>query len=714
MSSEKANHYNNYAIMFQNINWDSTLHFAHLALSHATIYKQPEQAARAYNLIGKSLIYKGRLAMADSYIDSAQLLNKNLKNETSVEILINKGMIQEQHAIYAIALEYYQKALLIAEEIQSTTGKARALNSIGIINKELENYEKALESFLGALKIAENQNITSNRAFISNNIGTIYDLMGDTQNALNYYENALALNEKLGNTMAIAYTKHNIGIILKGLKQYRKANKYFQSSLKTANEQNDALAIAYNYHHIADMLLQQNKSQQALNYANKSLEIAKSQHLSTATFQNYRLISRIYQKMQIPGAALKNYMRYTELKDSVFNSQSQKRIEEIQNAYQRVHIEKRIVLLEKEQKQNQLELEKSNAKIRTRNTMLIILSSATILILLFGGVLLTQIKQKKAAINKLNIRNEEVNQQNEEIKVQRDNLSELNKKITAQKEEIQSQNEALAEQNKLTVAQRDKIYEQKQHLTDNITYASRIQKALIPPAHLFQSFFSDWFVFNRPQGIVGGDFYWLHETENGMILAVADSTGHGVTGGFMSILGISMLNDIVIRQGKTQTNEILNELRLQIVTLLHQDEKTATNKDGMDISIIRFDKTNQSYQFSGANHKAYIIDQKTNELSEIEGDRMPISIHQNMDETFNATTGSFTHSDVFYLFSDGFPDQFGGNTNRKYLYKNFKQLLIQNIAYPLNEQHDSLATEFYAWKAGLEQTDDVMIVAVKV
>jgi tetratricopeptide (TPR) repeat protein len=587
--------------------------------------------------------------------------------------------------------------------------------------KELEDYEEALKSFLGALEIAEKQNIISNRAFISNNIGTIYDLMGDTQNALNYYENALTLNEQLGNTMAIAYTKHNIGIIFKTLNQYKKADRYFQSSLKTAINQNDALAIAYNYHHIADMYLRQNKTRQALNYANKSLKIAEKQHLSTATFQNYKLISRIYQKMQQPDAALKHYTRYTQLKDSVFNSQSQKRIEDIQNAYQRVHIEKRIALLEKEQKQNQLELEKSNAKIRNRNTMLFILSSATILILLFGGVLIAQIKQKKEAINKLNIRNEEINQQNEEInqqneeiKVQRDNLSELNKRITAQKEEIQCQNEALEEQNKLTVAQRDKIYEQKQHLTDNITYASRIQKALIPPTHLFKSFFTDWFVFNRPQGIVGGDFYWLHETNDGMIMAVADSTGHGVTGGFMSILGISMLNDIVIRQGKTQTNEILDELRLQIVNLLHQDEKTAINKDGMDISIIRFDKANQSYQFSGANHKAYIIDQKTNELSEVDGDRMPISIHHNMNERFKATTGSFTHSDDFYRFSDGFPDQFSGNSNRKYLYKNFKQLLIQNIAYPLNEQHDSLATEFYAWKAGLEQTDDVMIIAVKI
>jgi len=376
-------------------------------------------------------------------------------------------------------------------------------------------------------------------------------------------------------------------------------------------------------------------------------------------------------------------------------------------------MQKKLTLLEKEHRLNQLKLEKSEAIIKSRNIILIIISLTAIVILAFGIILYRQMQEKKQANKLLQIKNEEINQQNEEIRTQRDHLEKLNKTLEKQALEIIDQNQELQIQKNLATTQRDKIYEQKQSLTDNIAYASRIQKALVPSNEQFKNAFTDWFILNRPQTIVGGDFYWVHKSESQIILVVADCTGHGVTGGFISILGISLLNDIIIRQNITQTDLILNELRQQIISLLHQNNANMNNQDGMDISIIKFDTDKNTYQFSGANQRIYKINKQTKQLNELIGDKMPISIFKDKLTQFEATEGEYSSDDIFYLFTDGFPDQFGGRNDRKFLYKNFKNLLMEHSALSLDDQYEQIITHFYEWKGMADQIDDVLIIGVK-
>lgn len=709
----KAKLYNEYAVTFQNANWDSSLIMTKTALYYSKLYENRKEAARAYSLIGKALIYRGSFDMAESYLDSAKILISGNQPDIQLELLLNRGIIQEYHGTFDIALESYQRALSVAESINKPRAISKAHNSLGIVNKELGNYSDAEKHFIKALQIAENKKDINNQSFIHNNLGTIYDLMNDEQKAIAHYEKALTLNTQLGNTIAVAYTEHNMAIIFKKLNQFSKAKTYFNKSLQTSIKLSDKVAETYNLHYLASIYLDENNIKTALKMATGSLEIAISNKLNKATYQNYKLLSKIHKNLNNIPLAFQYFEKYAQLKDSIFSTESQKRIEDLQNAYQKDRMQKKLNLLEKEQRLNHLKIEKSEAIIQSRNIILIIISATLMVMLIFGIILYRQIQAKIEANRLLNTKNEEINQQNEEIRTQRDQLEILNKTLEIQKEEIQSQNKNLENQKNLATTQRDKIITQNQSLTDNIAYASRIQKALLPFDEQFKNAFAEWFILNRPQTIVGGDFYWVHKTKSQVILSVVDCTGHGVTGGFISILGIALLNDIVVRQNITSPDKILNELRKQIITLLHQDSEDTDNQDGMDISIICFDRDKKTYQFAGANQRIYIVNNQTKQLTELVGNKMPISIYKDELNQFTSIEGAFTSHDIFYLFTDGFPDQFGGRTDRKFLYKNFKKLLIEHCAHPLDYQHEQIVTTFYEWKGMADQIDDVLIVGVK-
>lgn len=709
----KAKLYNDYSITFQNANWDSALIMSKKALYYSKTYENREEAIRAYYSIGKAYIFIGDTDFAEKFLDSAELLNHNDFPQHQAEIMLNKGIIQEFKGVYDIALEHYQKALSIAEQVSNKQIFANALNSLGIVNKELGNYEEAEKYLKLALEEAIKEKNANNQAVIYNNLGIVYDLKNDAQNAIKNYEKALEINKNLRNTIAVAYTEHNMAVIFSTLEQFQKARELFKKSLQTALEQNDAVAQAYNLYYLATLDFNQNDINKALNTSTKSLNIASRNKLYKATYLNFKLLSQIHKRKNNKTLALDYFEKYARLKDSIYSAENREYFEQLQSVYQKDRMQKKLNLLEKEQRLNQLKLEKSEAIIKSRNIILIIISLTAIVILAFGIILYRQMQAKKQANSLLQIKNEEINQQNEEIRTQRDHLEKLNKTLEKQALEIIDQNQELQKQKNLATTQRDKIYEQKQSLTDNIAYASRIQKALVPSNEQFKNAFAEWFILNRPQTMVGGDFYWVHKTHSQVILSVADCTGHGVTGGFISILGISLLNDIIIRQNITQTDQILNELRQQIISLLHQNNTNMNNQDGMDISIIKFDTDKKTYQFSGANQRIYMINKQTKQLNELIGDKMPISIFKDKLTQFTATEGVYSTNDIFYLFTDGFPDQFGGRSDRKFLYKNFKKLLLEHSTLSLDDQYEQIVTSFYEWKGMTDQIDDVLVIGVK-
>ncbi|HSH53025.1 MAG TPA: SpoIIE family protein phosphatase, partial [Bacteroidales bacterium] len=222
----------------------------------------------------------------------------------------------------------------------------------------------------------------------------------------------------------------------------------------------------------------------------------------------------------------------------------------------------------------------------------------------------------------------------------------------------------------------------------------------------------DHFIFYKPRDIVSGDFYWVTEKNDKIVIAVVDCTGHGVPGAFMSMLGIAFLNEIVNSDVEQKANIILNRLRVYIKKSLHQTGKDYETKDGMDISLCVLDKSNGLLQFAGAYNSLFIISK--NQSRTIKGDRMPIGIYRNEKKSFTNHEIKIYPGDMLYMFTDGYIDQFGGKNKRKFRIAPFKELIVSIHKKTMYEQKKILKTKFDAWKGPLEQIDDVLVFGFRI
>lgn len=303
------------------------------------------------------------------------------------------------------------------------------------------------------------------------------------------------------------------------------------------------------------------------------------------------------------------------------------------------------------------------------------------------------------------------------IKLKRDkeHLEHEVKKRTAtimlQKEEIEAQRDEIEAQRDFVIKQRDQIALQNDHIRSGIEYASRIQKAIMPPEEDFELRLHDFFILNRPMDIVSGDFYWISSAKHRIFVVAADCTGHGVSGAFMSILGVSLLNKIVNTDPDISAARTLNLLRDEIKYTLRQTGKAGEAQDGMDIALVILENDRKNYQYAGANNDLYII--RRGGLIKIAADHMPIGIY--LDEhSFTNNTGNSETGDMFYLFSDGYSDQFGGSKEGKFKAKNFQELLLKISQLPLSEQLKELNATMDKWKHGLNQNDDILVIGFRI
>jgi ligand-binding sensor domain-containing protein/serine phosphatase RsbU (regulator of sigma subunit) len=261
--------------------------------------------------------------------------------------------------------------------------------------------------------------------------------------------------------------------------------------------------------------------------------------------------------------------------------------------------------------------------------------------------------------------------------------------------------------------QRDEIAEQKKDITDSIHYASRIQGALLPSDEFAKEVLSSYFILFKPRDIVSGDYYWLTQVDNKTIVVAADCTGHGVPGAFMSMLGVAFLNQIVVRDGTISTNEILDKLREYVIKSLKQTGEEGGSKDGMDIALTIINHDTLEAQFSGAYNPLLIL--RNGEIETIKADKMPIGYHIKVDSPFTSNNVKLQKGDRLYTFSDGYPDQFGGEKGRKFMSKRFKQLLIDTGDLSMEEQKEVLDKEIEAWMGDQHsQIDDILVVGVEI
>ena len=345
-----------------------------------------------------------------------------------------------------------------------------------------------------------------------------------------------------------------------------------------------------------------------------------------------------------------------------------------------------------------------------------------ILIILFVKYREAQLKKDKQILEeKVVERTHEVQAKSLEISEKNEELNMLIEEISSQRDEIKIQKETVDEKNK--------------DITDSINYARNIQRALLPSDEFLDEKLKGTMIFFRPRDIVSGDFYWVSHKPNRTFISAADSTGHGVPGAFMSMLGMAFLDEIVDKNHNINSAQVLNNMRHNIIKSLKQKGKIGEARDGMDMCLCVLDWENNILEFAGANNPLYLISKDKEKratickkeetiitpvlegengynLFEIKADKMPIGYYVKTDDFTNYSL-ELKNGDTMYMFSDGMPDQFGGPLGKKFKYKPFKRLLLSLEDYDISEREGIMDKRFNEWVDGYEQIDDVIVLGVK-
>lgn len=290
-------------------------------------------------------------------------------------------------------------------------------------------------------------------------------------------------------------------------------------------------------------------------------------------------------------------------------------------------------------------------------------------------------------------------------------VKERTREIEEQKEEILSQRDALAMQNILITEQKSKIEHINKEITDSIRYAQHIQSSLLPNKAELDKVLPQYFVLYKPKDIVAGDFYWARRKDNKIFVAVADCTGHGVPGGFLTMLGISFLNEIFLNNRDWLPHEVLNQLRDKMISSLLRENQEQQAQDGMDIAFCIIDNDGKKIHFAAANSQAYLI--RGQQVLELKGDKMPIGLHVNANKSFTSSEIDFSAGDELFLFSDGYKDQIGGEDEKRLKSGAFKKILVDINPQPVEIQQQLLEKNLADWKGPYDQTDDILVMGIK-
>jgi len=347
------------------------------------------------------------------------------------------------------------------------------------------------------------------------------------------------------------------------------------------------------------------------------------------------------------------------------------------------------------------------AKIEMQQLILYLFIAIILLITVMGYFIYRAYKVKKQANKILHEKNIEIMEQNEEIRQQKE-------EITAQRDEIETQKDEIEIQKDAAIKQRDEIAQQKEEIMASIIYARRIQTAVLPPKKFISEILpNNFFIYNKPRDIVSGDYYWMAQKDNKTIIAAADCTGHGVPGAFMSLLGVSFLKEIINKIENVSANVILDMLRESVINALNQagGENEGQTKDGMDMALCILDLNLLELQFAGANNPLYLI--RNGEVLETKADKMPIGVYD-FKQPFTNNVVKLEKNDTFYIFSDGYADQFGGPKGKKFMYKKLKELLISIQNNTMQEQMIIMDKTIEEWRGDLFQVDDQLVIGVRI
>lgn len=604
-----------------------------------------------------------------------QLSTKKERIRWQAKALNNIGIAYQCKSDYMNALDAQFKSLRLKELLKDNKEIAICFVYIGNIYYSLSEYQKSLKYYVRGLKLFEKLQDKEGIAGSLLNISSVYVDQKEYKKALKYQLKSLKIFEELKDDRGLAYTYGDIGRIYYELGNYTKALDFQFKSLKLKELMFDKKGIAYSSGSIGEIYFRQKKYDLALNFSLKAVQLCREiGDLDTErSFQ--KTLYNLYKLEGNSKQALIHYERFVLIQDSIFKDENQKNILLKEMNYE---FEKKEAIREARQTKKDALVQKEKLKQKViLFSVLIGLAFVVVLSVFFYNRFRYTQKQKSIIEKQKQIvdeKNDELNQQNEEI--------ELQKRI---------------------------IEDHQKEMIDSIMYAKHIQDAILPPQELISEKLPNSFVLYKPKDIVAGDFYWLEEVRDTLLIAVGDCTGHGVPGAMVSVVCSNALNRAVKEFHLVDTGKILDKVTDLVIETFQKSSSDV--KDGMDISLLSINKTTKELYWSGANNPLwYFVD---SDFKKISADKQPIGKYDHR-QTFTTHTIEYVPNSMFYLFTDGFADQFGGPKNKKYKYSQLQELISTFLHEEPMIQLEKLEVAFENWRGQQEQVDDICIIGIKI
>jgi serine phosphatase RsbU (regulator of sigma subunit) len=672
-----------------------------MALEIAEIDSSFNYMSRVYNSFG--ILYRNiaqyNLALINHH--KAVKLAQKANNSYLLASAYNSiGVVYRRMDNHPEAAQFHLLGLKSAEEVKDTTNIAISLNSLGNIYSLNGQYAEAFKYFTGALSLAKAMNNILGQAINYNNIGEVYEFMGVYDSARVYYTKSLEANQRIGSKKGLAISYNALGKIHLYNGNTLEAKKLFDQALAIDLEIGDKKFIADSYINLGRVHTAMNNLRVAESNTLKGIETAKEIGSITHIQWAYEILGEIYKLRKDYKAALQFHDLATSYKDSILNEQNTRAIAMMEVMYQTEKKEQEIQLLLQSQELNEKELARQTA---SRNFYL----AAFVFSLIMLITVLYALKIKRKANEVLLMQKNQIEQSHSVLTKQQEEIIKKNKEIEFQRNSIEQKNKNLEDAYHVIEGYMAKI-------TDSIRYAERIQKAILPPLAQTASFFTDSFCFYKPKDFVSGDFYWLNVKDNVMHLAVADCTGHGVPGAFMSIIGMDLLNQAINQSSITSPSKLLDYLNVELRNKLRvETEEELILKDSMDVAIVSMQRGEKVLTYSSALIPLTIV--REQKIIEFKPQFTSIGISSKLfKKPFKEEIIDLMPGDWVYLYSDGFIDQFGGGQNKKFMRSQFFDSLIKINGLRGKDQKDELERIFSSWRNKSEQIDDVLVLGLKV
>lgn len=651
-----------------NNNLDSAFLYADKAEAFARSINSPKGVADAQYHRTYAVFYGGNI---DSALQMYLQLVKDyraLGDSGCVAACFNKaGYLYRDKGDRVKALKQFHLALAANIDNKNKVEAAGSYLNIGIIHHDQQELEQALKYELQALALYEQ---TSDVARISNallRIGNVYNDLDQDTTALTYFQRALALGQQIQNDRLVAISLGNMAGVYSKWKQNDRALSLYWQALGMRRKIGDQNGESLLLNSIGEEYLNVEKYDSAFFFFRQSYDLADSIDYPDMIMSNALGFSRVYAAQNNFAEAYKWYNTYHEMYAAINKEENSKEINRLNTM---LEAEERTRDLEHMAQQKIID-DAALSQEKTKGWFL--------------GIVLAIVAALAVSIF-INNR-----------KTRRTNVV-----LETQKTEIAGQKKIVEEQHR--------------DIVDSVNYALRIQQAVLPSRNELKRIFPESFIVYKPRDIVSGDFWWIAEKAGVKVVVVADCTGHGVPGAFMSLIGTSLLNEIIMEKSITDPGIALNLLSEKVMKALHQNEDRVSAQDGMDIALAVIDENAGLLMFAGANNSLYYTN-IAGELHEVKGDRQPIGFYIDKHLPFNVHTIPLHDVTNIYMLTDGYADQFCGNAGtqfgKKFKYSRLKTALTDVQRLNTLQQKEHLQRTFEEWKAGMFQVDDVLVLGIR-